>query len=131
MSPQTLRPEIDHSRKSDVVRFSELYTAHPLLITHRRGLGPGADSLTRALTNPALPTEQRVDVKQKIKDLTVADWVLIVRAFDNWPFAPEVRHPAPCPFVSLLNVGFGTELDHLRRVPRPSSRSYTVVACDA
>lgn len=52
-------------------------------------LGPGADSLLRVLTAKDLPPEQRVDVTQKVRDMSVSDWALLIRAFDNWPFAPE------------------------------------------
>ena len=53
-------------------------------------LALGAESLLKPLTDPSLPEEQRVDVDMPIRDLTINDWALIVRAFDNWPFAPEV-----------------------------------------
>ena len=53
-------------------------------------LAPGAEVLLKTLTNPSLPPEQQVDVKKQIRHLTAADWALIVRAFDAWPFAPEV-----------------------------------------
>ena len=40
-----------------------------------------------------LPLEQRIDIRLKVNLLTVSDWALIARAFDAWPFAPEVRRP--------------------------------------
>ena len=40
-----------------------------------------------------LPLEQRVDIRLRVNHLTISDWVLIARAFDAWPFAPEVRRP--------------------------------------
>ncbi|KAI0743761.1 S-adenosyl-L-methionine-dependent methyltransferase [Daedaleopsis nitida] len=43
-------------------------------------LAPGA----RTLCSP----EQRVNVSKRIRDLNVADWALVLRAFDNWPFKP-------------------------------------------
>ncbi|GJE94935.1 SAM-dependent methyltransferase [Phanerochaete sordida] len=49
----------------------------------------GAESLLKPLTDESRPPEERVDVKQPIRDLTVKDWALIMRAFDEWPFAPE------------------------------------------
>lgn len=108
-----------HSKKRSRTSLAELCIPHfSLLIMRRRALGPGADSLTRVLTNSELPAEQRVDVTQKVRDLTVADWALVVRAFDNWPFAPEVRRSVYL-FVSWLNVGFGLEPDHFRRVHGP------------
>ncbi|KAH9913355.1 S-adenosyl-L-methionine-dependent methyltransferase [Amylocystis lapponica] len=52
-------------------------------------LAPGAQTLLKALTDPSLPPEQRLDVSKPPRDLTVADWALVLRAFDNWPFAPD------------------------------------------
>jgi len=52
-------------------------------------LAPGANSLLKMLTDPSLPPEQRVDTSLSPRQLTIADWALIARAFDNWPFAPE------------------------------------------
>lgn len=52
-------------------------------------LAPGADVLLRPLTDKSLPPEQRVDIRLMVKELTVSDWALIVRAFDDWPFAPN------------------------------------------
>jgi transcription factor 1 len=42
------------------------------------------------LTKPDLPASERVDVKKTIKALEVHDWALVLKAFDDWPFAPEV-----------------------------------------
>ena len=58
------------------------------------GLGPGAESLVKVLTDPNLPPNERVDVSLRVRDLSVADWALIVRAFDAWPFKPDVRRRA-------------------------------------
>ena len=60
-------------------------------------LAPGAEVLLPILTDKSLPPEQRVDIRLKVKQLTISDWALIVRAFDAWPFAPSV-----CPFIKLL-----------------------------
>ncbi|KAI0087972.1 S-adenosyl-L-methionine-dependent methyltransferase [Irpex rosettiformis] len=54
-------------------------------------LGPGAESLLKTLTDQSLPPEQRVDIATQIRKLNVSDWALIIRAFDYWPFAPDVR----------------------------------------
>ncbi|KAI9461235.1 S-adenosyl-L-methionine-dependent methyltransferase [Lactarius psammicola] len=56
-------------------------------------LAPGAEVLLDRLTDKRLPLEQRVDIRLSVRQLTVSDWVLIARAFDAWPFAPEVRYP--------------------------------------
>jgi hypothetical protein len=67
-------------------------------------LAPGAEVLLQTLTDKSLPPEQRVDIRLKVKQLTVSDWALIARAFDAWPFAPNV-----CLFITLL----GRELNTL------------------
>ena len=54
-------------------------------------LAPGAEVLLDTLTDKELPPEERVDIRLKVKNLTLSDWALIVRAFDAWPFAPRVR----------------------------------------
>ncbi|KAI0655989.1 S-adenosyl-L-methionine-dependent methyltransferase [Cubamyces menziesii] len=51
-------------------------------------LAPGATSMLKDLTDPKLPPGQRVNVTKACRDLTLADWVLVMRAFDNWPFKP-------------------------------------------
>ena len=55
-----------------------------------RSLAPGAQSLLKPLTDPSLPPGERVDIKKQIRQLDIKDWALILRAFNNWPFAPEV-----------------------------------------
>jgi len=52
-------------------------------------LAPGAQSLLKLLTDPSLPPEERVDIKKQVRRLDIKDWALILRAFNNWPFAPE------------------------------------------
>jgi hypothetical protein len=59
-------------------------------------LAPGAEVLLQTLTDKNLPPEQRVDIRLMVRQLTVSDWALIARAFDAWPFAPDV-----CPFIIL------------------------------
>ena len=89
-SSQTLRSQIHTSKESNIVSLPEFWYGVAYRHEHRRALGPGAESLLPVLTNPELPEDERVDTLTKIKDMTVADWALVVRAFDNWPFAPEV-----------------------------------------
>ncbi|KAF8271235.1 S-adenosyl-L-methionine-dependent methyltransferase [Lactarius quietus] len=55
-------------------------------------LAPGAEVLLDKLNDKRLPMKQRVDIRLRVNHLTISDWVLIARAFDAWPFAPEVRH---------------------------------------
>ncbi|KAJ3477929.1 hypothetical protein NLI96_g10130 [Meripilus lineatus] len=52
-------------------------------------IAPGANVMLKSLTDPALPKNERVDCTQKVRDLTIAEWALVMRAFDNWPFAPQ------------------------------------------
>lgn len=66
-------------------------------------LALGAQSLLKPLTDPSLPPEQRVDISEPIRNLTINDWALIVRAFDNWPFAPEVRPSFLVRYASLTD----------------------------
>lgn len=77
------------------------YVTHPLLRIHyniaSRSLAPGANVLVKPLTDESLPQEQRVDMTKQIRFLTLADWALIERAFEAWPFAPKV-----CDFLHLL-----------------------------
>ncbi|EPQ57060.1 S-adenosyl-L-methionine-dependent methyltransferase [Gloeophyllum trabeum ATCC 11539] len=54
-------------------------------------LAPGATTLIQYLSDESLPAEERLDLKKPIKQLTVHDWSLVLRAFERWPFAPEVR----------------------------------------
>jgi len=60
-------------------------------------LAPGAEVLLDRLTDKKLPPEQRVDIRLRVRHLTVSDWALIVRAFDAWPFAPAV-----CLFTTVV-----------------------------
>lgn len=53
-------------------------------------LGPGAAKLVEVLSNPELPADQRVNCAKVSRELTTAEWALVVKAFDEWPFAPEV-----------------------------------------
>jgi len=52
-------------------------------------LAPGAQTLLKMVTDPALPEDQMMNINKAVRMLTLADWALLVRAFDNWPFAPE------------------------------------------
>ncbi|KAL6310467.1 S-adenosyl-L-methionine-dependent methyltransferase, partial [Sparassis latifolia] len=52
-------------------------------------LAPGAQTLLKILTDPNLPPEQHFNINKSPRDLSVAEWALLLRAFDDWPFAPE------------------------------------------
>lgn len=58
--------------------------------SHRSSLAPGATSLIKDLTDARVPLDQRVKPTKSPRDLTLADWTLLLRAFNNWPFRPEV-----------------------------------------
>jgi transcription factor 1 len=54
-------------------------------------LAPGAeDLLQRIEAMQGLDEKQRVNVGHQIRHLTVDEWATVCRAFDEWPFAPEV-----------------------------------------
>lgn len=53
-------------------------------------LAPGAQILVDKVTDPRLPLSERVDPKVHIRDLTIDEWKLIIKAFNEWPFAPKV-----------------------------------------
>lgn len=65
-----------------------MYSLIPMFAS---SLSPGAEVLLEPLTSRALPPDQRVDVSKPVRLLTLDDWTRIVKAFDEWPFAPKVR----------------------------------------
>ncbi|KAF8658323.1 hypothetical protein AX16_002091 [Volvariella volvacea WC 439] len=52
-------------------------------------LAPGAQVLIKKISDPALPIDERVDVKTLVRQLSINDWQIILKAFGEWPFAPE------------------------------------------
>ncbi|KAJ8518146.1 hypothetical protein ONZ45_g4748 [Pleurotus djamor] len=52
-------------------------------------LAPGAQVLLKKLESTDIPPEDRVNVKTEVRKLSVDDWAKIIKAFDEWPFAPE------------------------------------------
>ena len=66
-----------------------------------RSLAPGAQTLLKHLTDPSLPPIERVDIKKQVRNLDIKDWALILRAFNNWPFAPEVSNTTPPSLCSV------------------------------
>lgn len=61
------------------------------LIHGNSNLAPGAeDLLQRIEAMEGLDEKQRVNVGHQIRHLTVDEWATVCRAFDEWPFAPEV-----------------------------------------
>ncbi|KAI0035850.1 S-adenosyl-L-methionine-dependent methyltransferase [Vararia minispora EC-137] len=57
-------------------------------------LAPGAHHLLKYI-NEDLTPEQQVDYAKEIRMLSLQDWSHIVRAFEEWPFKPEVRSLPP------------------------------------
>ena len=55
-------------------------------------LGPGAKNLLPKLRDKNLPANVRVDTKKASRDLELHEWALLVRAFKEWPFRPEVQY---------------------------------------
>ena len=55
------------------------------------GLGPGAQLLVKKITDSSLPNSERMkSAKTPVREMTVQDWSVLLKAFDEWPFAPEV-----------------------------------------
>ncbi|KAF7298213.1 Glycoside hydrolase family 63 protein [Mycena chlorophos] len=52
-------------------------------------LAPNALSLLKGISEPDLPADVRIDPQTHVRNLTVAQWSILVKAFDEWPFAPE------------------------------------------
>lgn len=97
---QTLKSSIRCARRFSVTCGS--YDVDSIVSTSfvDRSLAPGSQTLLRPLTDPSLPPEERVDVKKQIRRLDIKDWALIIRAFNNWPFAPEVSNITLPSFLS-------------------------------
>jgi transcription factor 1 len=62
--------------------------ATPLKISIN-SLGPGAATLLKKLTDHDLPPSEQVDIRKSPNGLNVHEWSLVVKAFVEWPFAPE------------------------------------------
>lgn len=79
--------------------YLTFFIVHQLLYLHR-SLAPGAQTLIKTMTKSTLPPSERVDVTKLVANLTVSDWASLIRAFDEWPFAPEVS----------LRITFGVKI---------------------
>ncbi|KAJ6609896.1 S-adenosyl-L-methionine-dependent methyltransferase [Mycena sp. CBHHK59/15] len=69
-------------RRLYVRRATPLHAALPYL-------APNAQTLLKKISVPGLPTNAYVPPDRPIREMDVADWALLVKAFDEWPFAPE------------------------------------------
>lgn len=112
-SPPAFRPQEHRVRTCNIVRMRlflfSVASLIPLALS-RSSLAAGASVLLKPLTSEDVPPNERVDVTKRVKDLTVEDWALIIRAFGNWPFAPNadvcifsslqfLRSPPPVMFI--------------------------------
>lgn len=75
------------------------FIVHQLAYLHS-SLAPGAQTLIKTMTKSTLPPSERVDVTKLVANLTISEWASLIRAFDEWPFAPEVS----------LRITFGTKI---------------------
>lgn len=72
----------------------------------RRSLAPGASNLIKTISSFKKPADERVDPNKTIKKLDLKDWAIIMKAFDEWPFAPQVSVANFFKYVILmLNAG--------------------------
>jgi len=52
-------------------------------------LAPGSAALLKQITNSDLLPSEQVDVRTQVRKLEIREWANLVKAFDEWPFAPE------------------------------------------
>ncbi|KAJ7218084.1 hypothetical protein GGX14DRAFT_495526 [Mycena pura] len=52
-------------------------------------LAPNAQSLLKGLTSSDVDESERINPKTPVREMTIKEWSLLVKAFDEWPFAPE------------------------------------------
>lgn len=82
-------------------------SACPAITISLSSLAPGAQNLLKEIGNPNLPDEERLDVKKLVRQLTVSDWSKLLKAFDEWSFAPEVCVQIAS-FLIWVNGGAGS-----------------------
>ncbi|KAM5531080.1 hypothetical protein V8D89_015245 [Ganoderma adspersum] len=58
------------------------------LKTALASLAPGAATLVKMLSDGSVPREHRVNVSKRVNELDIAEWALVNRAFEAWPFKP-------------------------------------------
>lgn len=51
--------------------------------------------MVKMLSDGSVPREHRVNVSKRVNELDIADWALVNRAFEAWPFKPLVRFHFP------------------------------------
>lgn len=52
-------------------------------------LAPGAQTLVKKVTDPNLPMLEQISPSKNVGSLTVHEWKIIIKAFHEWPFAPQ------------------------------------------
>jgi transcription factor 1 len=45
----------------------------------------------KAINKKGREGDHRVDMMTQVNKLTVKDWKVVLEAFNEWPFAPQVR----------------------------------------
>lgn len=105
-SPPIICSEEIRTQKSIAVRRTE--TAFRQVLMFCSSLAPGASNLIRYLSGPDVPSEDAVDPRKLISDLTVQDWTNIVKAFNRWPFAPKVCLVSLLSFQHSSDEGVGS-----------------------
>ncbi|KAJ7096344.1 S-adenosyl-L-methionine-dependent methyltransferase [Mycena epipterygia] len=84
---QAIRPGLLHKwdyclRHLYVNRATPIKNALPYL-------APNAQTLLKKIAMPGGAEDHRINPKTPVREMTVKDWAVLVKAFDEWPFAPE------------------------------------------
>lgn len=98
---------------------SFLPTMHILtnLCSIRRQLAPGAATLLKKVTADSLSPEERLSPKSAPRALTAKEWKVLVEAFAEWPFKPDVCH-----HYCLLTIKF--DQSFVYRIYRLTTSTY-------
>ncbi|KAF8481486.1 S-adenosyl-L-methionine-dependent methyltransferase [Gautieria morchelliformis] len=72
-------------RRLFVLKTAQLRKALP-------SLAPGANNMMQYLEGHGVSPDDQLDTKLSVNELTVGHWARIVRAFDKWPFAPDMLY---------------------------------------
>jgi transcription factor 1 len=75
-------------------------------------LAPGSEVLLKTITDRDLPASERVNVKTEVRKLEIREWANLVKAFDEWPFAPEVLKFLITKRSILIRVNCRTSQSH-------------------
>lgn len=77
-------------------------------------LAPGAHNLLASLNNN-VPGENHINVKSKVNELNIHNWATLVKAFSEWPFAPDVRLVQTLAYSVLISFVFPPEFTYIRK----------------